>query len=712
MNFLSKISELFTPEKKAAFSLTDTWFWERFGLSRRLTFRYGKSELLDAYAAHELVYSCINKIADVMNDAEIIVEKKNSEGEWEKTDGHRLTALFKRPNNFETGRQFRRLMVQSEQSTGIFYGEIVRSPAKLPVQIHPLNPNRVRPMVNRSTDEIEYYEYTRISGKKYNIKPENMLIRRRVDLTDRFYGLSPLKVALKSINSDLGLTDYVDAFFESDGTPSGILKVLNKTLKEAEAESLAAKWKKKFSRGGDSQKGTAVLDQNAEYQRIGSNLDELAADQIGNRFESRICAAFGVPPNLVGANVGLQHVTANATAKAELRNFWDNKISPELAELREWLTWYVLSEFEDYDLIAAGRIRVGYDLSQCAFLQEDLNDIHTRARSNYSAGIWTLNEAREATGMMPREGETGDMLRSEAYAALKPKTDNQDPKQIGDGKESAKSAKSVLSDKSPEKKTFDFDGLMLAREPRGVETLIDLKSLASDLENLKEKVTENLLKFRAELIEQAAELLDKLEVSKVYQLTLTPNSKTRRAVSKALQTAYKTGREQILRELEVQMSEAQSSEKQKHLFQTKKEDMPDEDFVEQLADSLIAKLINEIQARAVNWFVALKTLGSYAKKLLKENLENESTRFVELAASNSLNASIKLGRDKEINNQEDNWKYLEYSAILDVNTCSVCKAADGRQAQSLEDLADAPNPDCEGKANCRCFIICVAETEV
>lgn len=701
---------LFNFEKKAAFSLTDASFWERFGLSRKNTFRYGRNNLLEAYAASELVYACINKIADVMNDAEIIVERKNAEGEWELVPGHRLQALFKRPNNFETGRQFRRLMVQSEQISGIFYAEIVRSPAGLPVQLHPLNPNRVRPVVSRSTDEIEYYEYTRASGKQYKIRPEDMLIRRRVDLTDRFYGLSPLRVALKSVNSDLGFTDYVDAFFESDGTPSGILKVLNKTLKEAEAEALSAKWAKKFSRGGSNQKGTAVLDQNAEYQRVGANLNELAADSVGDRFEARICAAFGVPPNLVGANVGLRHVTANATAKAELRNFWDNKISPELAELREWLTWFVLPEFEDYERIAAEQIRVGFDISQAAFLQEDLNDIHARARANYSAGLWTLNEAREETGKMPREDETGDMLRAEQVAALKPKPEPQaEPAQLTDGKTLQIEPKTTENGNHitiSEKKTFDLDGLTLSREPRGVELLIDLKSIVSDLENNKEKILAVLAAFRDELIEQAARELDKLDVSEVYKLVLTPDQKTRKRVLAALQSAYKTGREQIRRELE-----AQRGGKSANNFEIKKEGIPDDDFIEQLSDTLIARLVNEIQSRAVNWFVALKTLGNYAAELLKEKLLGESTKFVELAASNSLNAAIKLGRDAEIEAQSENWKYLEYSAILDSRVCGPCKAADGQTAQSLEELPDAPNPDCEGGANCRCFIVCVSVDE-
>jgi HK97 family phage portal protein len=412
MQFLAKVSDIFTGRKAVVASTSllpaETSIWQRWGLSRTNRFRYTSDTTLEAYSAHELVYSCINKIADVMNDAELVVEKQNSKGEWDRVKGHPMMALFKRPNSNETGRDFRRLMVQSEQTAGIFYAEIVRSRAGQPVELHPLNPNRIEPVLNAAQSGIGYYRYTRADGRYYDIAPENMIIRRRVDLVNRFYGLSPLDVALKSVNSDLGMTDYIDAFFEADGTPSGVLKILNATLSDVKKEALSAQWRKRFSRFGSQHKGIAVLDQNADYQRLGANLDELAADSVTDRFESRICSAFGVPPILVGSLVGLKHTTTNATAKAALRDFWDNKVSGELSTLREWLTWFVLPEFEDLDDIKAEKIRVGFDISHVAFLQEDADGIHKRVRENFRYGIIRLNEAREAIGMEPDETAKDD----------------------------------------------------------------------------------------------------------------------------------------------------------------------------------------------------------------------------------------------------------------------------------------------------------------
>jgi HK97 family phage portal protein len=703
MEFLSKISELFSGRKQLI-SLDNAGAWESYGwnLSRRNTrITYDKDSAFTAYRAHELVYACINKISDVMNDAEIIVEEKSANGEWKKKEGHLLTSLFRRPNRNQTGRDLRRLLVQSEQSIGRFYAVMNRSAAQLPVELSVLNPNRVRTVFDRNKEQITEYEYTRKDGRRVLIKPEDMLIRRRPDLLDQFYGFAPLEAALKSINSDLGFTDYVDAFFESDGTPSGILKILNSTVSDTKKEALQANWKRNYSRGGKNQKGVAVLDQNADFQKIGSNLNELASDELSGRFESRICAVFGVPPNLVGAYVGLLHVTANATAKAELRNFWENKISGELAALREWMTWFLLPEFEPIERVQAEQVRVNFDIGQVAFLQEDLKDIHQRARENFKSGGITLNEFREAIGKKP-DPEGDYYLQPLNLLSISPENRALEASQKVEQGKQPPADTGTATDKQPktlEKKTFDLDGLIVGREPRGVELLIDLKGISDDLETEKEKAAKILSRFRKDLIDQAAKSIDGLDPEDVYKLTLAPDAEKRKQIRNTLASAYRRGRREIVAELN-----AQRAEKALPVLEFK-DDLDDEDFLSELADLTISKLINEIQTRAINAYTLLRMLLDYTVDKLKERLLGESDKWVEQLAGNIANASIRTGRDAEIENNLDEIDHCEYSAILDTNTCPPCADADGQTAPTPADLPDAPNPDCEGGANCRCFIV-------
>jgi HK97 family phage portal protein len=707
MGILNKLQQYVPIELKAAqLSLTEISGWQPMDLLRRNSrIYYSPDSAFQAYRSHELVYACINKIADVMNDVEIVVEKKNGKGEWGKVEGHALPGLLKRPNNYQTGRDFRRLLVQSEQSAGRFYIAINRSQAGLPAELVILNPNRIVARKAANNIDIAFYEYQRDGASPVRIRPEDLLIRRRADLLDQFNGFSPLAAALKSINSDLGLTDYVDAFFESDGTPSGILKLKNVTISDTRKEALQAQWRQKYSRGGSNQKGLAVLDEQADYQKIGSNLDELASDELSGRFESRICAVFGVPPNLVGAYVGLQHVTANATAKAELRNFWDNKINGELAAFREWATWFVLPEFENFDDIRAEKIRVGFDLSQCAFLQDDVDGVHARARENFKAGIWTLNETREQTGMPPDKDAKDDYYiqpntHTAITAALRAQEAAEEPEPVPNQLEPGDPATDPDDNEDPEdagkahaehleKKTFDLDGLTLGREPRGVETLIDLKKIAGDQESEKQRLIKIFGRFRSDLIKQAGEKLESLEPANAHELTLQPDPDARKLILKALRPAEKAA------ELGYRV-----------LFTKDLDDDEDlESFLDRLTDLSISRIINEIQKRAVTWFTMLRLLGSYTVDQLLEKLTGESTKWLEQEAANAANISIQYGRDAEINNNLDQIDRCEYSAILDANTCGPCEEADGLTGATPDDLPDAPNPDCEGGSNCRCFII-------
>lgn len=722
MQLLTKISELLGGQKSEQISLVETGVWQQLGLNRSTRIRYDSNSAFTAYRSHELVFACINKIADVMNDAEIIVETKNKKGEWEKKEGHMLTALFKRPNANQTGRDVRKLMVHSEQCLGKFYAHVERSGAGIPVSMTVLNPTRVVPYYNHEQTEILYYEYLASNGRRIKLKKEDLFIRRRPDLLDQFNGFAPLDAALKSINSDLGFTDYVDAFFESDGTPSGILKVLNQNVNQTKREAMQADWRKRYSRGGSNQKGVAVLDQNADFQKIGSNLDELESDSLSGRFESRICSVFGVPPNLVGAYVGLMHVTANATAKAELQNFWENKISGELATMREWLTWFVLPEFEEIDQIRAENIRVGYDISNVMFLQEDVKEAHARARENFKAGGWTLNEFREATGKMP--DPKGDYYLQplnltalspenralEAFEKVEVGTDPTEPKKPKqpntddqDEDETALEADPKALPDPQEKKTFDLDGLILGREPRGVEAVIDLKKIVSDYESEKEKCIKILQKFRVDLINQAVQKLDKLTSETAHTLTLVPDQKLRKEIAKAIRSAYLTGRDQIIDEINHQNAAKNGGDKYIEL----KADGDYLEYLDELTDGLVSRIINEITTRAVNQYLTLKLLNDYLLEKLLDLLLEQSEKFIDNIAGSTVNAAISSGRDDEIEANIDQLEYVEYSAILDKNTCGPCGDADGETATDPADLPAAPNPECEGGDLCRCIHVAV-----
>jgi hypothetical protein len=251
-------------------------------------------------------------------------------------------------------------------------------------------------------------------------------------------------------------------------------------------------------------------------------------------------------------------------------------------------------------------------------------------------------------------------------------------------------------------KSFDYDGLTLAREPNETEKLIDLKSIAGDLESEKEKCVTVLTRFRKDLISQAVEKIDKLTPETAHTLSLTPDPDKRKQVRSALASAYRKGRQQIIAELA-----AQRAAKNLSPIETKRDEDLDDELLDEWADGIISKMIGEVQGRAINLYTTLRLLLDYTVDKLKEKLLDESAKWLEQLAGNAVNASMRTGRDAEIDANIDEIGHCEYSAILDSSVCDVCAEADGMTGPTPDDLPDAPNPECAGGANCRCMIVAV-----
>lgn len=359
------------------------------------------NSLMTAQRRNELVFACINKLAMGAIDPTLRVEQKSRDGDWMPVEGHPLTRLMMKPNSMMDSAAFLKAWIVSEQTTGVFYAEIVRSPAGAPIQLWPLDPRKVFPIPGEGEDGqyIVAYEY-RDGLNKVRLEAKDVIAKQLYDQKNKYQGLSPLAVAMGSVDADSAQTDYVRAFFNNAGMPSGLIKVKGRTITPEESQYIKEQWLMKYGRAWGKTHDVAVLDEGADYEKVGANLNELESDSMRGQTESRICMVFDVPPMLVGAKVGLEHSTYSNMEQAQ-KGLWDNKLSPMFKEYRSFLTWRLLPEFVDIERIYAEIVRLNWDMSQVAALQEDVEAMQKRARDNFRAGIITLNEARAAVGEKP-----------------------------------------------------------------------------------------------------------------------------------------------------------------------------------------------------------------------------------------------------------------------------------------------------------------------
>lgn len=349
--------------------------------------------LVDSATKNEVAYACVQIKRKAMQDPRLIVQQKASDGTWKEVAGHPFARLMMRPLPDMDGATFMGIAVASWDIARVFYAEKVRSASGAVVGLNPLNPASMKPRFDQQRQQNGWI--WKEGPQKIEFDLEDVLVRRQPAWADA----APLAVALGSVDGDSAQTGFIRAFFDNGGQPSGIIKVKG-TYDQLKADALSSKWATKYGRRGDGWHRPAVLDDNAEYQKTGANLSELASETIVGIFESRICQAFGVPPLIIYAYVGLIRSTYS-NLKEAWASFWDAELSPALKAWREFLTWHLLTEFVAEDLIYGGRIRLAWDLSEVAALQEDVDAIHARAKAAFEVGGLTLNEYRSRIGQPP-----------------------------------------------------------------------------------------------------------------------------------------------------------------------------------------------------------------------------------------------------------------------------------------------------------------------
>ena len=348
-----------------------------------------KKTLERAFLANELSYSCIDIRATAAADASLTVQARQADGSYAPIPNHPLRRLLIRPNSRMGESDIIRAAIASMDVAGVCYFERLLSPAGGLVGLNPLNPASITPI---QLDTL-VYRWQEPGQPHIDFRPDELLIRKG-DWTRP----ARMAVALSTIDGDSAQTDYVRSFFNNGGVPSGRIKVKG-TLTTDQADGIRNRWRAMFSRGG-RQHDVAVFDDNGDYEKIGSNLDELESQIVRGVSESRICMTFGVPPLIVYSYFGLSRSTYS-NMDAAMAGFWQNTMSPLLKEWRSWATFALLSEFESIDRILNEDVRLFWDTSLVSALQKDEDAVATRATLAFSKGAISRAEMRTMLGFDP-----------------------------------------------------------------------------------------------------------------------------------------------------------------------------------------------------------------------------------------------------------------------------------------------------------------------
>ena len=140
-----------------------------------------------------------------------------------------------------------------------------------------------------------------------------------------FRGMSWLTPVLREVDADRGLTDYKRAYLENAATPNMLVRYSQKIGNDRIAR-LRDQMHAKFG-GPKNAFRTLILDEGADVTLLGHTMEQMTFTAVQAAGETRIAAAGGVPPIVVGLSEGLAAATYSNYGMA-MRRFADLTMRP------------------------------------------------------------------------------------------------------------------------------------------------------------------------------------------------------------------------------------------------------------------------------------------------------------------------------------------------------------------------------------------------
>ena len=393
-----------------------------FGLSKSATWTNWNTQkaVKEGYKASVYVYACIMKRARAVASVPWYVYRQNPDGTWEKEVNHPLEMLIDRPNPFMSRSDLMERLIINLDLTGnsLFKKVMVRGST---VELFPIGPEGITPVPD-DTEFIKEYEYQVGGYQKIKFAPEEILHAMYTDPSNVFWGLAPLQVAAKTVDTDTEAVNWNKIALQnravSDGTFTFDQPLTRDQWQEARQQI------REQHQGSQNARAPWVLGGGAKWQSM--SLSPVDMDFIEGRKMTReeICTVFDVPPPIVG----ILDKANYSNMKEARRVFWLDTIIPLLENIKNILNRSINPEY-------GNGVEIDFDLSNVEALQENFNEKIEGAERLWKMGV-PFNEINQRLELGFDEIEGGDVgflpgsvLPTELATTTNPPRNNQPPTQ-------------------------------------------------------------------------------------------------------------------------------------------------------------------------------------------------------------------------------------------------------------------------------------------
>lgn len=255
----------------------------------------------DSVLSFHAVFACQSLIASDISKLPLMLMALNpSTRVWEETSNPAYSPVLRRPNNYQTTKQFIEAWVISKLQNGNTYILKQRDNRNVVVAMHVLDPKLVTVLVADNGDVFYQLSNDRLAGlEKGSVTvPASEIIHDRFNcLFHPLIGISPIFAAGLAATQGLAIQSDSTKFFENGARPGGILQAPG-AISDETAGRLKAYWDENYS--GSNAGKVAVLGDGLTYLALKSkSTDAQMIEQLKWSAEI-VCGVYHVPPFMIG----------------------------------------------------------------------------------------------------------------------------------------------------------------------------------------------------------------------------------------------------------------------------------------------------------------------------------------------------------------------------------------------------------------------------
>jgi HK97 family phage portal protein len=245
---------------------------------------------------------------------------------------HLALDIWRKPNPFMPQAEFVEVFQQHLDLTGEGWWVVARNPQmrSIPLELWPVRPDRMLPVPDPE-QFISGYIYRSPDGEQVPLRLDEVIMLRRPHPLDPYRGASPVRSILTDLDGSRSASEWNRNFFHNSAQPGGVIEVPEK-LDDTQFDELRDRWEEQH-RGTSAAHRVAILEGGMRWIDRKFTQRDMQFAELGSLTREVVREAYAIH----GHTLGLSDNVNRANAEAADTTFARWQIKPRAERIKQAL---------------------------------------------------------------------------------------------------------------------------------------------------------------------------------------------------------------------------------------------------------------------------------------------------------------------------------------------------------------------------------------